>query len=201
MSHPRVVVTGIGAVHGLGLDVASMLDALAAGDEVLQPGDVVRCDHFDPEQFRESPKTYMDRCADLLMGACYLAVRDLQPDWQGIEALGLQPERCGVSVGTAYGPTESMLNMTGRVQQKGLRFGSPMIFTHTFANAPGALVAIEYRLQGSCMTQLLGGRSAAAALAYALTTIRLGRADLVLAAGVDAISRPLLAALDAADAT
>ena len=106
-----------------------------------------------------------------------------------------------MSIGTAFGPTESMLNMTGRVQQKGLRFGSPMIFTHTFVNAPAALVSIEYGLQGPCMTQLLGDQSAAAALAYALTTMRLGRADLILAAGVDAASRPLLAALDAADAT
>jgi len=193
----RVVVTGLGAVHALGLGVPPLL---TAADEPLEPGDVAAAEGFTPEQLRESPKTYMDRCADLLLGACYLAVRELHPDWQGLAAAGLDPERCGVSIGTAYGPTDSMLDMTGRVQQKGLRFGSPMIFTHTFVNAPASLVAIEYGMFGPCMTHVLGDQSAAAALAYARDMIALGRADLIIAGGVDALSRPLLAALDAAGA-
>lgn len=193
----RVLVTGLGAVHALGLGVPALLQA---GDEPLEPGDVAAAEGFSPEHLRESPKTYMDRCADLLLGACYLAVRELDPNWQGLASAGLDPERCGVSIGTAFGPTESMLNMTGRVQQKGLRFGSPMIFTHTFVNAPASLVSIEYGMFGPCMTHLLGDQSSAAALAYAREMIALGRADLILAGGVDALSRPLLAALDASGA-
>ncbi len=195
----RVAVTGLGVVHGLGLDVASLLAELDAGDEPLEPGDVVECEGFDPEQHRESSKTYMDPCADLLLGACWLAVRDRDPDWSGMATAALDPTRCGMSVGTAFGPTDSMLNMTGRVQQKGLRFGSPMIFTHTFVNAPGALASIEYGLRGPCMTHLLGDQSGAAALAYAVTMLQAGRADLIIAGGVDTVSRPLLAALDAAE--
>lgn len=198
MSARRVVVTGLGVVHALGQDVASLLDALSAGDQPLEPGDVAACEQFDPDQLRESPKTYMDRCADLLLGACYLAVRQLAADWQGLEQAGLDPERCGVSIGTAYGPTDSMLNMTARVQQKGLRFGSPMIFTHTFVNAPASLVSIEYGMFGPCMTHVLGEQSSAAALAYARDLISLGRADLMLVGGVEALSQPLLSALDVA---
>lgn len=193
----RVVVTGLGLIHALGQGVDPLLEELAAGDEPLEPGDVAECFDFDPEQLRESSKTYMDRCADLLLGACYLAVRDAHEDWSGPEDSRIAGDRSGVSIGTAFGPTESMLNMTGRVQSKGLRFGSPMIFTHTFVNAPAALVSIEYGLQGPCMTHVMGDSSGGVALVYAAAMLRRGRADVIIAGGVDAASRPLLAALDA----
>lgn len=191
---PRVVVTGIGAVHGLGVGVESLVEALHAGRE--PETDLLEAE-FDPEQFRETPKTYMDRCADLALAACYLAVRDAALRGGDVEPPGIDPARLGVSLGTAFGPLDSMLNMTGRVQQKGLRFGSPMIFTHAFINTPGALIAIEYDLRGPNMTHTLGDASSAAALAYALSMLRAGRADLMLVGGAESLADPLVAAMDA----
>ncbi|MGD9497337.1 MAG: beta-ketoacyl synthase N-terminal-like domain-containing protein [Armatimonadota bacterium] len=190
----RIAVTGIGAIHGLGVGVEPLLAALRAGQP---PSDDLLAADFDPEQLRESPKTYMDRCSDLALAACYLAVRDAGLGWRGAEHPGYDAERLGVSLGTAFGPLDSMLNMTGRIQQKGLRLGSPMIFTHAFINTPAALIAIEYDLQGPNMTHALGDASSGAAIAYALTALRAGRADLMLAGGVEALSEPLLAAMQA----
>lgn len=192
---PRIAVTGIGAVHALGVGVEPLLAALRAGCE--PETDLLAAD-FVPEQFRETPKTYMDRCADLALAACYLAVRDAGLEWPGAEHPDTDPERRGVSLGTAYGPLDSMLNMTARVQQKGLRFGSPMIFTHAFINTPSALIAIEYDLRGPNMTHALGDASSAAALSYALTMMRAGRADLMLVGGAESLAEPLVAAMDAA---
>ncbi len=194
MDDIRVAVTGLGAVHGLGTGAEPLLDALRVGHK---PDTDLLVAEFAPEHYRESPKTYMDRCSDLVLAACYLAVRDAGLGWQGPDHPGFDPERMGVSLGTAFGTLDSMLNMTGRVQQKGLRFGSPMIFTHAFINTPAALVAIEYDLQGPNMTHALGDASSAAALAYALTMMRAGRADLMLAGGGEALSEPLIAAMDA----
>ncbi len=196
-----VVITGLGLIHGLGLGVSALLEAVserggargvgAGAPTYEQEIAAVECSDFEPEDYRESSKTYLDRCSDLTLGACYLAVRDAELAWQD----GEHP-RWGVSLGTAYGCLESMLNMSGRVQQKGMRFGSPVIFTHSFANSPGALAAIEYDFQGPCMTHCVGDLAGAVALEYALTALRLGRADLVLAGGVEAMSRPLLAGID-----
>ncbi len=194
MDDIRVAVTGVGAVHGLGTGTEPLLDALRVGDQPV--ADLIDAE-FAPEPYRESPKTYMDRCSDLVLAACYLAVRDAGLGWRGPEYPGFDPERMGVSLGTAFGTLDSMLNMTGRVQQKGLRFGSPMIFTHAFVNTPAALVAIEYDLQGPNMTHALGDAASAAALAYALTLRRAGRADLRLAGGGEALSEPRIAAMDA----
>jgi len=195
-SRPEVVITGLGLIHGLGLGADPLVAALAqaAPPQVASRDPIVECSHFEPEKHRESSKTYLDRCSDLALGASYLAVRDAGLNWQG----GEHP-RWGVSLGTAYGCLESMLNMSARVQQKGMRFGSPVIFTHSLVNSPAALVGIEYELQGPCMTHCVGDLSGAAALEYALTIMRMGRADLLLAGGVEALNRPLLAALDNAD--
>ncbi len=189
----RIAVTGVGVISGLGAGRELLVQALREG---LEPEDDLLDVTLDLEQYRETPKTYMDRCSDLALAACWLAVRDADLGWKGPEHPGFDCERIGVSLGTAYGPLDSMLNMTGRVQQKGLRFGSPMIFTHAFVNTPSALIAIEYELQGPNMTHVLGDASAAAALAYALTMMRAGRADLMLAGGVEALARPLVAAVD-----
>jgi 3-oxoacyl-[acyl-carrier-protein] synthase II len=183
----RIAITGVGA------GIEPLIEALRAGHE--PSGDLLEAD-YAPEEFRESPKTYMDPACDHALAACWLAVRSAALDWEGAAHPGFDSERMGASIGTAFGPLDSMLNMTGRVQQKGLRFGSPMIFTHTFINAPAALIAIEYDLQGPNMTHSLGDASGAAAIAYALTMMRAGRADLMLVGGCEALSDPLLAAVD-----
>ncbi len=189
----RIAITGIGALSGLGAGVEPLVEALRAGRE--PDADLLDAD-YAPEEFRESPKTYMDPCADHVLAACWLAVRSAGLGWEGAAHPGFDSERMGASIGTAFGTLESMLNMTGRVQQKGLRFGSPMIFTHAFINTPAALIAIEYELQGPNMTHSLGDASSAAALAYAVTMMRAGRADLMLVGGCEALSDPLVAAMD-----
>ncbi len=190
----RIAITGIGAVSGLGAGFAPIVDALRAGEE--PDGDLLEAG-YDPGDFRESSKTYMDPCSDHALTACYLAVRDAGLGWEGGEHPDFASDRIGASVGTAFGTLASMLNMTGRVQQKGLRFGSPMIFTHAFINTPAALIAIEYELQGPNMTHSLGDASSAAAVKYALMMMRAGRADLMLVGGCEALTDPLIAAMDA----
>jgi 3-oxoacyl-[acyl-carrier-protein] synthase II len=193
MADTRIVITGVGAVSGLGAGIEPLLEALREGYE--PDSDLMEAD-YDPEEFRESSKTYMDPASDHALAACWLAVRDAGLGWEAASHPGFPSDRLGASIGTAFGTLESMLNMTGRVQQKGLRFGSPMIFTHAFINAPAALIAIEYELQGSNMTHSLGDASSAAAIAYALTMMRAGRADLMLAGGCEALAEPLIAAMD-----
>ena len=189
----RIAITGVGAISGLGAGIGPLVEALRAGH--APDADLLDAD-YAPEDFRESPKTYMDPCSDHALAACWLAVRSADLGWEGAAHPGFDSERMGASLGTAFGTVESMLNMTGRVQQKGLRFGSPMIFTHAFINAPAALIAIEYELQGPNMTHSLGDASGAAAIAYAMTMMRAGRADLMLVGGCEALADPIVAAMD-----
>jgi len=73
-----------------------------------------------------------------------------------------------------------------------------MIFTHSFANSPASLAAIEYKIEGPVTTTCTGDTSAATAIQYAFDVVRWGRADIMLAGGADALSEPLISAINAA---
>lgn len=154
---------------------------------------LAECLDFFVEDYLASEKTYLDRCSAFVLASCALALEDAGIDWRELDHA-----RFGLSLGTAHGCLDSMHNVTGRVQGKGMRFASPMIFTHSFANSPGSLAAIEYDMQGPVPTMCCGDTSAGAALQYALDLVRWGRAEVVLAGGADALSEPLLAAIDSA---
>lgn len=194
----RVLITGLAPIAAVGIGREDFTEGLAEGREGCRPPErlaeaagalplLAECLDFVVDDYLESKKTYLDRCSALTLAACHLAFADAGLDWRALDH-----ERLGLSVGTACGCLDSMLNMTARVQAKGVRFGSPVIFTHSFANSPVSLAAIEYQIQGPACTFCTGDLSAASALAYGAQLIRSGRADIVLAGGVDALSVPLV---------
>jgi 3-oxoacyl-(acyl-carrier-protein) synthase len=193
-----VWVTGLGPISAVGIGWDDFAAGLAAGREGRRPperlagaaGDLpllAECLDFCVEDYLESQKTYLDRCSELTLAACALALAAAGLNWRELAA-----PRFGLCLGTAWGCLDSMLNQTRRVQAKGVRFGSPVIFTHSFANSPTSLAAIEYHIEGPTSTFCVGGVSGAAALEYGSRLIATGRADVVLAGGVEALSEPLL---------
>jgi 3-oxoacyl-(acyl-carrier-protein) synthase len=109
----------------------------------------------------------------------------------------LQSERCGLAVGTAYGCLDSMAANSQRVQTKGARLASPLLFMHSFVNAPASLIAIEWGLRGPAATFTDGALSAAAALSWATDLLCRGKVDMMLVGGVETLSEPLLRAVEA----
>ena len=196
----RVVITGAGPITSVGIGREDFLEGLAEGREGVGPSErltesgafagVGECWDFAAEDFLVSKKTYLDRCAELVLCSCILALGDAGLDYQQIDS-----ERLGISLGTAFGCLESMTNHSARVQAKGVRFGSPMIFTHTMANAPASIACIEYGIRGPAATLCAGSASGACALEFALRRVRDRDADIMLAGGADALSSVLLAGL------
>ncbi len=150
----------------------------------------LRCEDFQVADYLESEKTYLDRCSQFTLAACYLAVRDAHLDWPN-----LNHPRVGLSLGTAFGCLDSMLNNTARIRTKGARLASPVVFMHSLANTPGSVAAIEYNIQGPTPTFCDGDISAGTALHYAEQALRWGQVEVILAGGVDAVSNALGAGL------
>jgi len=204
MTQPaRVVVTGLGPISAIGIGRHDFWQGIAEGRDGRRApeGDygslastplVAECLDFFVEDYLESEKTYLDRCSEFVLAACALALEDADLDWRELDHA-----RFGLLLGTAYGCLDSMQNVTERVQGKGMRFASPMIFTHGFANSASSLAAIEYKVQGPATAICAGDTSSGAALQYALDIVRWGRADVMLAGGVDVLSEALLRGLDA----
>lgn len=198
-----VAITGIAPICAVGIGREDFAEGVASGRDGRRPtervdGDfaniplVAECLDFAVEDYLESEKTYLDRCSELLLAACSLAIQDA-----GLEDDTVRSGACGLAVGTAFGCLDSLMNVTARVQAKGVRFASPMIFTHAFINSPASLAAIEYGTGGPASVFCTGDTSSATAIQYAFDLVRHGRAQVMLAGGVDALSAPLLAALNA----
>jgi 3-oxoacyl-[acyl-carrier-protein] synthase II len=196
----ELAVTGIGPICSIGIGrddfAASMVERLSAVGPSERLGDtgvytdVAECWDFAVEDYLSSKKTYLDRCSELVLAACALALEDAR-----LAGTQIEPPRIGLALGSAFGCLDSMTNHTARVQTKGLRFGSPMIFTHTMVNSPTALAAIEYDVQGPLGTFAAGSISAACALEFAARRLRDGDVDFMLVGGCDALSTALLRGL------
>jgi 3-oxoacyl-(acyl-carrier-protein) synthase len=87
-----------------------------------------------------------------------------------------------------------MQTFTSGLQQKGARLANPLLFSHTYVNTPTSLCAIEFSLGGH-HGSFAGQGAGQAALWSAIEALQLGRADLLLAIGVDALSEPQYRAL------
>lgn len=196
----RAVVTGMGALSAIGCGSEFPL-ALARGESGIKklaafemgcvPSTLAaEVLEFTLEDYLESTKTYLDRTSALALAACALALRDA-----GFIVAPGEGWRAGLSLGTAYGCLETMATFWAGVQSKGARFASSLLFTHSYANTPVSLAAIEFNLGGPHGCFCTGAASAGHALADAVVQIRSGRAQAMLAGGCEALSPLLYAGL------
>lgn len=207
----RVVVTGVGVVSaiGSGAQFGHALERGTAGIGELttfDPGDTLsvlaaEIPQFVIEEYLESAKTYLDRASGFLLAVGALALRDaafaVASPAPGPEGFQGEP---GLSFGTAYGCLETMGTFWGGVLEKGPRLASSLLFTHSYANTPVSLAAIEFRFTGPHHCFCSGAASAGYALANAALQLQMGRAPAVLAGGGEALSPYLYAAYAAAGA-
>ncbi len=190
MSERGVVITGAGCISPLGVHLDELADALAesrsgVGEMAGFDASAFPCHHgaevldLDLDEFLESSKTYIDRTSAFALAACSDALR--QADWAGDESAGLV-------LGTAWGCLDSLELFAERFATGKRKLVPPLPFTHSYANAPNSLAAIEFGLRGfnACLT--CGHIAGAAAIEYAARRIRLGKDARLLAGGSEALS-------------
>lgn len=190
------VVTGAGAVSAAGSSPEALLSAMREGRSLASP-----LTGFDPEgspctrgseaadfdlsDFVPSIKSYIDRTSALALGAGKLA----------LEGAGLLSEdaRAGVEIGLVYGTEwgclDSMELFAEKLAKGNPRLAPPLPFSHSYANSPASILAIEFALRGHHLVFSTGRTSGAWALLGALDALEAGAADAVLAGGSDSLSR------------
>jgi 3-oxoacyl-[acyl-carrier-protein] synthase II len=193
----RVVVTGAGVITSIGTGVEDFWDALAngrSGARLVDPdaiGPAVACavDGFDPEAlFGRRDARRMDRCAQLAAGAARLALDDAGGD------LGLPPERIGASVGSAHGGALTLADAYRALEERGADRISPFAIPLSLTNVAAASTARTLGLRGPSAAPCTACAAGADAIGVALSAIRDGRADAMLAGGADAPLAPLVIA-------
>lgn len=194
----RAVITGLGTVNCLSDDVAEFWRNLCNG--VSGIGLISR---FDTSAFRvqiggevrnfdagrsmdERAARRLDRYAQFAYVAGQKAVQD-----SGLDFAKESPFRSGIILGTGIGGMGTLEEETGKYLQAGPRRVSPFSVPKMMPNAASAALSIEYELQGPALSVASACASAADAIVAAVDTIRLNRADVMLAGGAEAALTPV----------
>jgi 3-oxoacyl-[acyl-carrier-protein] synthase II len=188
----RVVITGLGAVTPLANDAESSWSRLLAGESGA--GEITQFDHseypvhfacelkeFDPTQWidRKAARR-MDRFAQMILAAARQAEAD-----SGLD-ISKEPERVGASIATGIGGLRSFQECYDVLLQRGPDRVSPFSIPSIIPNMGAGWVSIELGTKGPLMSECTACAASNMAIGDALDSIRVGRADAMLAGGTEA---------------
>jgi 3-oxoacyl-[acyl-carrier-protein] synthase II len=188
----RVVVTGLGAVTPLGLDVESTWSSLLAGDSGA--AEITQFDHADykvhfacevkgldpTEWIDRKDARRMDRFTHLILAAARQAEAD-----SGIDVAS-EADRTGASIATGIGGIRSFQECYDTLLTRGPDRVNPFAIPAIIPNLGAGWVSIELGTRGPLGSQCTACAASNMAIGDGLDSIRLGRADVMLCGGTEA---------------
>ncbi len=195
MKQRRVVVTGLGAVTSLGLDIDTIWSNVCAGKsgvskiERIDVSDMTsqiaaEIKDFDIEQYMTRRDA---RRLDLSSQYFWVATQQALAD-AGISYDEDDPEayRTGVLAGTGIGGVGTMEEQIGVLLEKGPRRMSPLGIAKIISNMAGGVASIDFHLYGPNSTIVTACAASANAIGDAAAMIQRGAADVMVAGGSEA---------------
>ena len=203
----RVVVTGMGAVTPLGLDVESTWSQLLAGKS-----GITAIDHFDATDYRSQiagvvkdfdAKQYMsakdarryDKFMHYAVAATSMALHNAgyidEVSSEDAPVKDVDQERFGVILGSGIGGIQTIEDSCAMLREKGAKKVSPFIIPGSIANMAAGLVAIKHKLKGPNLATSTACTTATHAIGLAARLIAYGDADVMIAGGSEKGSSPL----------
>jgi 3-oxoacyl-[acyl-carrier-protein] synthase II len=189
----RVVVTGLGLVTPLGLNVEESWAGLLAGrsgaatitkfdPSKLQVRFACEVKGFDPLGYmdRKEAKRY-DLFAQFALAASHQAVAQA-----GLEGKFPSPERTGVLIGSGIGGMATFEEQCSLYLQKGPDRVSPFFVPMFIPDIAAGLVSIRYGVKGPNFCTVSACASSAHAIGEAYKMIRHGTADAMITGGCEA---------------
>ena len=194
----RVVVTGLGAITPLGLNVSLSWEAVKAGQSGIRPITLFDASGL-PVQFGGQvqdfdPTQHMERKdAKRMARFSQLAVAAAKQAWAaaGLEAQAIDCERAGVFVGSGMGGLDVLEEEALRLHEKGANRVSPFMIPMVIVNMAAGNVAIALGLKGPNLCHVSACASGAHSIGEAFRVLQRGEADVMLAGGAEATLSPL----------
>ncbi len=193
----RVVVTGLGAIHGLGQTADSFWASLLAGkngidrvslfDPTLfasQVGAEVRGwnveEHMDPKEARRN-----DRYTHFGFCAAKQAFQD-----SGLDMAQEDPDRVGVVIGSGIGGMMTYETQIKKIYDGGPRKVSPFTIPALIGNICSGMFAIEIGARGPNFGVVSACATGTHAIGESMHMIKRGDADIMIAGGTEAAITP-----------
>jgi len=198
LSKRRVVITGLGMVSPVGLNVAEswvnilagksgigLIDHIDTSDFAVKFGGSVR--GFDITEYipaKEAKK--MDKFIHYGIAAADQAIKD-----SGLEVTEENAERIGVHIGSGIGGIGSIEDGVKTLTEKGPRRISPFFVPSSIINMISGNVSILHGLKGPNLGMVTACATGTHAIGDAARLIEYGDADVMVAGGAEFATTPL----------
>lgn len=194
----RVVITGLGVISPLGLNVTETWAGLTAGRSGIGP--ITQFDASDfPCQLNASVKgfdasRYMEvkeaRRMALLTQFAVAALAEAQAQ-AGLDFSKEDPTRVGVCVGSALGGIPIIEDQVQVLKEHGLRRVNPTLLPAVLVNMPACHLAIQIGAKGPTHTPAAACATGTVAIGEAFRLLQRGEVDVVVAGGADSAMTPI----------
>jgi len=193
----RVVVTGIGAVTPIGTGRQGLWDAAISGTSGAGPitqfdphplTTTIACEvkGFTPEDFLDRKAVRrMDRFSQFAVAAGRMALEDAELEVEG------DGSRFGTIIGCGVGGLDTFTQQCSVLFERGADRLSPLFIPTMVANMAAAQASMHLGLRGPLSCTTTACASGNHAIGDATDQIRLGRADVMLAGGVESGITPM----------
>lgn len=194
----RVVVTGMGAITPIGLDVETFWNGLK---EKKIGFDTIT--HFDSSEYKAklaaevkgfSAKEYMDfKAAKRMELFCQYAVAAAK---EAIEQSGIcmeeeDPYRIGCSIGSGIGSLQAMEREHKKLLEKGPSRVNPLLVPMMISNMAAGNVSIQFGLKGKSLNVVTACATGTHSIGEAFRSIQMNDADVMVAGGTEAAVSPI----------
>ncbi len=194
----RVVVTGMGAITPIGLNVDDFWRNVKAG--TVGFGEITKFDAseykcrmvaevkgFDAKEFME-PKTAkrMELFSQYAVAAAGEAVRDAGLDMDKEDCY-----RVGTAIGSGVGSMQAMEREHIKLMEKGPGRVNPLFVPLMISNMAAGNVSIQYGLKGKSINVVTACTSGTNNIGEAFRTIQYGEADVMVAGGAEGAVCPM----------
>jgi len=194
----RVVITGLGTVTPVGLNVASLWENLVAGNSgisLIEKFDTTdftskiagEIKNFKPEEYFEKKEI---KKLDLYTQFALVAAREAMKD-AGLTPGTFNPDRAGCVMGAGIGGIWTFQEETEKYFNKGAKRVSPFFIPKMISNIAAGHIAIDNNLKAINFNVVSACASANHAIGTSLRAIQYGDADIIISGGAEAAVNPM----------
>jgi len=190
----RIVITGMGTINPLGLNVKEAWGNLIAGISgvglitqfdshaaALQVHIAAEVKGFKPENFMDAKEARRrDRFEQLAVAAAREAIAQ-----SGLQVTEANAGRIGVIISSAIGGLNSLQEAVLTNHTEGPRRVSPFLIPMLMSNGGAGMTAIEFGIKGPCFSVASACASGSDGLGTALMMLRIGMIDAALAGAAE----------------
>lgn len=194
----RVVVTGLGAITPIGLNVDEFWDSVKAGKVGFD-----KITSFDATNYKcklaaevkgFEPEKYMDvKAAKRMESFCQYAVAASK---EALEDAGIDLEqedafRIGVAMGSGIGSLNAMEREHQKLLEKGPGRVNPLLVPRMISNMAAGNVSIQFGLKGKNINVVTACATGTNSIGEAFRSIQYGEADVMVAGGTESSITPI----------